>query len=883
MNSKDYIEQIKKFFVMLVVEVKINNAFGHYDINSVAENFYIPILKYIYGCIDLENQNKIQYNFPAIDLGCKTTKTSFQVTSSADSKKIIYTIEKFKEHDLHKEYDTLYVLIITEKQKNYTSARLLEVAKEIEFNVKNNIIDYSDLIELISSKDVGFLKGLADLLRKEFEKHTKFALCRDVLNKFLDLSSSRVRIEKDSKKYIPDVFVESNQAKDKARLFANPAFFYRKIFDTLNSINYTWINEYLFKLGLDPIESHLPAITVNSEISKLNDIQNHLKELKNDIEKEIVKIRPYHGGYKEASTDFEVPAGKESYKSILKVKLRYSSYGLLNKYDDALSKIDLCLSRVLLITSMAGQGKTNFVCDFVDNFCARFEVPVILIPARELNGVVDHSIFSYITNNKYLKDINDKFELFNFFDDVAKKIDKPFLVIIDGINEIKDLELFNNVLSDFIEVGSQYHFVKFILTCRSEFFEKKYASLMSKPFSGNIHHLKDIKSEMSDFHLDQAIECYFKFFNIRALLSEKAKKFLKNDLLLLRIYCEYNQNKNLGQVEDIFKDQLYEDYLISIIDRFDPSLKNLALPTLYKLVEKMLESNDYASLPVNGYNKDESDIIKRLVYEDVLLRRELPVKDLQSIGIEAVSFIYDELRDFLIAHYLVNKLSITNMPAFVRKFDETSKYQVYEGVSKYTYILSRKNNNEHVISHIEGRDDFEYLYTITLYSFPPEYQIESDLTTSKRILSKESPDISTLNIAIYLHSRESADEILNISLLLEHINSLDDESLVKFVTHIFEGRYTTVNRRQKLNKFIQESMDYSHNNIDNIDDNTYTFLLQVSTLADYELQYEMLMACIRVKEAGKKLGCFEYLEQATSNILREFTSKIQTRSENVQD
>ena len=884
MNSKEYIEEIKNFFARLVTEVKINNACGHYDINLVTENFYIPILKYIYRCNDLENQNKIQYNFPAIDLGCKTTKTSFQVTSSAESRKIIYTIEKFKEHDLHKEYDTLYVLIITEKQKSYTSARLLEVAKEIEFNVENNIIDYRNLIEIVSSKDVDFLKGLADLLRKEFEKDTRFTLCRDELNEFLDLSSNRVRVEKDSKKYIPDVFVESSQAKDKARLFANPAFFYRKIFDTLNSIDYSLINEYLFKVGLDPIDSHLPSITVNPEISNLNDILDPLRELKNDIEKEMDKFIPYRGWYKEVRTDFKVPAGKESYKFFVKIKLRSSAYGILNKYDNVLAQIDLCLSRVLLITSMAGQGKTNFVCDFVDNFCERFEVPVILIPARELNGVADHSIFSYITNNKYLKDINDKFELFSFFDEVARKIDKPFLVVIDGINEVKDLELFNNILSDFIEVLSQYHFVKLILTCRSEFFEKKYASLMSKSFSEHIHHLKDIKSEMSDFHLNQAIESYFKFFNIRAQLSENAKEFLKNDLLLLRIYCEYNQNNNLGRVEKIFKDQLYEAYLISIINKIGPSLKKLALPTLYKLVEKMLENNDYTNLQISGFSEEECEIIERFVSEDVMLRRELPAKDLLSVGIETVNFIYDELRDFLIAHYLVNKLSGIDMSAFARKFDETSKYQAYEGVYKYTYILSRRSNNVHVISHIERIEDFENLYSIVLYSLPPEYQIESDIVTVKSILSKESPNISTQNIARYLHSRKSTDEILNISLLVGHINSLDDDGLKKFVPHIFEDYYSTGrDRGQELNKFIQKSMEYLHGNIDDIDDNKFIFSLQVSSLAEHWLLYDVSMACIRIKEAGKKLGCFEYLEQASSNIIREFASKIQTRSESVQD
>ncbi len=596
-------------------------------------------------------------------------------------------------------------------------------------------------------------------------------MCRNELNEFLDLSNSRIRIEKDSRRYIPDVFVESNKAKDKARLFSNPVFFYRKIYDTLNSIsiNYTWINEFLYKLGLETIESDLIGTTVNSEIGKLKDIQDSLKELKNDIEQEIDEIKPYSGWDKEKIVDFKVPPEKESYKSLLKEKLRSSSIGILHTYDTALSQIDLCLSRVLLITSMAGQGKTNFVCDFVDNFCSKFEVPVILIPARELNGVADHSIFSYITNNRYLKNIDDKFELFSFFDNVAKEIDKPFLVVIDGMNEVKNLELFNDVLSDFIEVGLQYHSVKFILTCRSEFFEKKYASLMSKSFSEHIHHLEDIKSEMSDFHLDKAIESYFVFFDIRAHLSEKAKEFLKNDLLLLRIYCEYNQKKDLGRVEEVFKDQLYEGYLLSIIDKFESPLKKFALPTLYKLVEKMLASNDYASLPINGYDNDESEVIESLVSEDVILRRELPVKDLQSIGTESVSFTYDELRDFLIAHYLVNKLSKTNMPAFVSKFDEITKYQVYEGVYKYTYILSRRDNNEPVVSHIEGIKDYENLYTIVLCSLPPEYQNESDVVTAKSILSKDSPDISTRNIASYLHSRKSTDEILNISLLISSI------------------------------------------------------------------------------------------------------------------
>ena len=883
MNSKEYIEIIKKFFVMLVTEVKINTACGHYDINSIAENFYIPILKHIYGCTDLKNQNIIQHNFPAIDLGCKTTRISFQVTSSPDNKKIIKTIEKFKEHDLQKEYDRLYVLIITEKQNSYSSIKLEELSKEIGFDITNNIIDYRDLIKIISSKDVDFLKELADLLKKEFEKDSKFSLCRDELNEFLDLSSSRVSLEKKSKKYIPDVFVESNKAKEKARLFSNPLFFYRKIFDTLDSINYNGINEYLLMMGLDQIESCLTATISDFQPGNLSDLQIFLGKLKNAIEIEKNKIMPYCEYYRgREHKNFYVPDDKIAHRSILKVRIMNTSSGILRKYDDALLQIELCFSRVLLITSMAGQGKTNFVCDFVENFCARFEVPVILIPARELNSVVGHSIFSYITNNKYLKDSKDKFKLLSFFNDIGNKIDKPFIIIIDGINEVRDLELFNDGLSDFIEAAVQYNFVKLILTCRSEFFEKKYASLMSKSFSEHIYHLKDIKAEMSDFHLTQAIKSYFKFFNIRANLSKKAEDFLKNDLLLLRIYCEYNQNTDLGQVENIFKDQLYEGYLISVLEKFDPYLKKAAIPTLYKLVEKMLTVDGYNSLPITGFNREENEIIERLVSEDVILRRELPVKNLLSIGTETVNFTYDELRDFLIAHYFVNNLSKIDLPRFIRKYDAMPNSPSYEGVSKFTYILSRKNNNADTISHIEAKEDFEYLYTVVLHSLPPEYQKESDIILAKRILSKDSMDDSTKHIAIYLHNRRSGDELLNISLLTEHINSLEDNDLVNFIEHIFGDRFLIREKsRENLDDYIMERLDYMKKNINNFDDNGFIFLLQVSSIA-VGIHHKILIEFIRVKESKRKLVCFEYLKCAASNSIRDFVSKIQTRSENVQ-
>ncbi|MBY5367602.1 MULTISPECIES: SMEK domain-containing protein [Rhizobium] len=48
MNSQEYLKQIKRYFAHLVVDIKCNNACDHFDINKVAENFFIPILSSVY-------------------------------------------------------------------------------------------------------------------------------------------------------------------------------------------------------------------------------------------------------------------------------------------------------------------------------------------------------------------------------------------------------------------------------------------------------------------------------------------------------------------------------------------------------------------------------------------------------------------------------------------------------------------------------------------------------------------------------------------------------------------------------------------------------------------------------------------------------------------
>ena len=513
MNSKIYLEEIKNYFLRVLTDVKINTACGHYDINGVAENFYLPILSIVFNCPNLRNLNYDKQNYPAVDLGCDVSKLAFQITSSSDSKKIAHTLQKFKEHDLDKRFDRLIIFIITEKQSSYTAKDVLQSANVINFDLENSILDYTDILKLISGAGLSDLEALVSILRKEFDKVDKFSSCREQLDAFLLMSRGRVDVEKRSKKYIPDIFVEVSAAKDKARMFTHPAFFGRKIFDGLDKIDHIYLNEYLERLGI-PLFGEIDYPNgFDTTNSTYKDLLTTVAAIKKDLIVRRSQVMTYFEYYKgEEGGVPEIPLDKKDIWLILKLKISGAAYGLVKYIDSALDAIQLTESQIMLVTSMAGQGKTNFICDFAENFCSKFDLPAVIIPARELNTVPNQSIVQYLLNNRYLSQLKDKFELFDFFEQVAVSSNKPFVILVDGLNEIKNTESFRTEINDVLTIASEYPSIKFILTCRTEFFEQKFSYLLNSSYSEKLYHLKNLKAEMEDFHLNQALTAYFDFF-----------------------------------------------------------------------------------------------------------------------------------------------------------------------------------------------------------------------------------------------------------------------------------------------------------------------------------------------------------------------------------
>lgn len=780
-------------------EVRVSNALGLFDINTIAEDLLVPIFATILDCPNIQNQNRIQMNFPAVDLGCSVSRISIQVTSDASSSKINETLEKFQSHGLDAEFDRVLVYVLTERQQSYNSKALAATVAglPIEFSTSRDILDFHGLAKLIGELSNEKIQRVCDLLEGEFKKADANAKFRSELDAFLNVSGQKIEDEKRTKKYIPYVFVETSGTKEQMRFFAHPMFFHRKIDDALRRFRLEQFNELLRLAQIDEVQGDLPSLASLPAPKDLPDLRNRLTAQLEETNRLIDQVSAFTW-YSERAERYVPRDYLTGYWTVFRHSVEANGSGVHRSLDEITDQINLALTKIFLVTGMAGQGKTNFVCDLVENQFRKFEIPTIFIPARKLNDFHGpNRIHDYIANNRFAPAANNIHELLAVFDQVAKECGKPFILAIDGINEVGDLDGFVSELRVFLEALCQYDFVKVIITCRNEFFDHKFAGVFEPEFANHMHRVQDLRNEMSEDNKARLLRSYLDHFQIDVGLSSSAKEFLKNDLILLRIFCDIHEGKSIGNVPEIYKGDLFEEYLTMKIKEFPAPLRRRALTSIYKICAGMFDRGEFTRLQLDGFDDTEMEIVEKLIGEDIILRRELPTTGLAKIGVENISFTYDEMRDFLLAHFVVFELS-ENAPEKVDEIFKTlTGWPIYEGFFRYAYVLARKNNCDGVIKSCEAFDDFDQHYLNNLELLSADVQTATDVSRVRSLLRNLHvvDDIHHLAWTLFRKRDEAAP--LSVQILADHLADLDDDALEKFVKAMFSSQHGYIDDRWK--------------------------------------------------------------------------------------
>lgn len=168
MRRKELIDTIAHAASLFVTNIKAQSAMDTYDINIHSEQALIPLLNAVFN-LKLINANKIQRNYPAVDLIDDECGVAFQITSSSKSLKVTQTLDAFISNEFHLKYNTLYFFILTEKDEtNSNKSKIDKIVREkYQINTDVHIIDYKDIlryVKYIESLDV--LKTIAENYRE---------------------------------------------------------------------------------------------------------------------------------------------------------------------------------------------------------------------------------------------------------------------------------------------------------------------------------------------------------------------------------------------------------------------------------------------------------------------------------------------------------------------------------------------------------------------------------------------------------------------------------------------------------------------------------------------------------------------------------------------
>ena len=157
---------------------------------------------------------------------------------------------------------------------------------------------------------------------------------------------------KSSAKYIPDIYVEEKNYKDNLRYFSMPLLFINKLIEDLKGFDFSKVNEYLKSVGRLTVDFTRHLEKIESE-----EFEDTVESLKQNVRRGIDVFEEWDK--KVLKTD-----------SIEERYLKENNRNSFFKWDlkDIYQQLEFLNYRFLLLTRNAGQGKTNFLCDYTENF-----------------------------------------------------------------------------------------------------------------------------------------------------------------------------------------------------------------------------------------------------------------------------------------------------------------------------------------------------------------------------------------------------------------------------------------------------------------------------------------------------------------------------------
>ena len=629
---------------------------------------------------------------------------------------------------------------------------------------------------------------------KEFKERLEYVFgnkYKKISERLDDFTKQEIEKEKRSKKYIPNIFVEVTDIKEKLRYFSEPFTFFAKLVEQADR---EFQNSHIINL-LDQIHFpfHVPVRPkINKKPKTKNTLIQNIEKYKKFLEqrKSITDVLIKNGGAGiKPEYRSQIPEKYAHIHDYARYNLQY--YSLYEHHiEETQADLGLLTKKLAIIKGVAGHGKTNLLCDFTENFLIKKKHKCLYIPARE---------FNYLGEQETIEQAIARITLAGFdfqFSDVLRliKYDKKIgdlIILIDGINEHKNLALFSTAIEQFIRRSSQ-HNIKIILTCRSEYFDDRFGSLLLIDQS-SVFDLDGWRyaNRIPDVHVEALISGYFSEFNIKLSINNVHSNIMdafNKDKLLLRIFCEaYENEKPAEYLDNLYKLEVFKRYY----DKKTETIHGLD-KCLAEIIEIMIRDDQFTNIPISILSAETLTVVENIVYDNVVIKKDILLNpDLAFGRSEVINFVYDEFRDFLIASRVIMEWN-QNGNSSVELIQNLSapRKQVAEGLQRYLCLWAIKSKNNELLDHLFWQEWFDPTFIRSVFETPDALLTPFVIDLVKRLFGSDAQN--ALRILWRLTTRRAnTDEYthLNIETMFDWLNEFNDEKYNEIIVGALQQDY----------------------------------------------------------------------------------------------
>lgn len=790
MNQSEAVEEISKALTHLTYQVAQENFAGFFTKNRILEDLLLPAFAIVFQAPQLRNLNATGQNNAFLDLGDDDARVGVQVTTEQDASKITDTLQGVIDTELYNKYDRVIIFMLRHVRTKFKSTTELKwstiCGTKLTFKRDRDIIALPQLLSLVSARPFPEILKIRDLFARSILGQ-EFV---DVLGATCRITRSHLAYEKRTKRYIPSVFIETRETKQFCRCFCHPVLFFQRTLESGEQLNLRYWNTFLDEAGLAPLP--LPDFGSVKNEGTLAGVQAAASMVSQSFEPIRNTLASYKDREQRSELEKTIPAAKRPFykenRHVLVNDIQIIPYYLR----DIEEEMQLATKHIFLLTGRAGQGKTNLLCDLVENFLLKHEIPCAFLSAREIGLKKEGDLAQIICDHIFAKKVATLEEAAQLLSKEATRLQKPFVLVIDGLNEHRDIKLFGQQLETVVDVLLQHPGIKCLFSCRSEFFEQRFSKLINGHLRPELFLCHATENRLEEEEKEELLEAYFTAYSVdRSRVADHICEILSNDMLLLRFFCEVYGSANKGSgyvqpdVRHFYREELFETYLKNKLHTAEIFLQSVAtvispvsendklLRVLEICAERMVSKWEFANVPMDAIPAHLHDALYSLLDEELIIRRDATSLDSTPTPQESINFTFDEFRDFMLSQYLVQKVFPQSSEECLKIISQANpeRQQPIEGLKRFLFYAARHKKNAQFGEFYRSQQWYSDVYFREIFNLDVRnLEIADGLRVRAQL--EQGDDLAKLIARALAYSWNSTHwPILNLALLLDHIEA----------------------------------------------------------------------------------------------------------------